>query len=346
LPLVESVYKSIEWEKYQSVFITTPTWFVTIPTDEILKLSNFVKKASPDSKVYYFGNSLGSWTDESKLKTNDIHIRHLNDLFKSDPVNEPVDFEALPTPFYENQKKYIFDLLPFRLKHGCIWGKCRFCSLAKGWNSGYKERSVKNAIQEIEALIDHYKPKMLVCRDNSINGKNLLEFCAGLENFKIPWVAMSRADLSDAEIAALQGAGCRFLYFGLESGSDQVLDQINKGIDSKQMSHFIRTLSDHGIMPAPSLFVGAPGETEDDFAQTAQFIRDHQNFLNVINLYPFMLTPASDFFNLKKTSKNHAIKRLFKLIRICEESGITVCVGEQSAEYILFKKVCPGQTNY
>jgi hypothetical protein len=346
LPLIESVYESIAWEKYRSVFITTPTWFVTVPTDDILKISNYVKKVSPDSKVYFFGNSLGSWTDESKLKANGIHILHLNDLFKLDPVNEPVDFEVLPAPLYENRKKYIFDLLPFRLKHGCIWGKCKFCSLAKGWNSGYRERSAKKAIQEIQALIDQYNPKMLVCRDNSINGNNLLEFCAGFENVNIPWVGMSRADLSDAEIAALQNAGCRFLYFGLESGSDRVLDQINKGIDSKQMSHFIRTLSDHGLMPAPSLFVGAPGETEDDFAQTVQFIRDHQNYLDVINLYPFMQTPASDFFNLNKKTNHHAVTRLIELIRICEESGITVCVGEQSAEYILFKKVYPGQTNY
>jgi len=346
LPFVESVYASIAWEKYRSVFITTPSWFVTIPTDDILKISDCVKKASPDCKVYFFGNSLGSWTDESKLKVNDIQILHLNNLFKSDPVNEPVDFESLPTPLYENRGKYVFDLLPFRLKHGCSWGKCKFCSLAKGWNSGYKERSAKKAIQEIEALIERYNPEMLVCRDNSINGDNLLEFCAGFENVDVPWVAMGRADLSDAEIAALQKAGCRFLYFGLESGSDRVLDRINKGIDSKQMAHFIRTLSDHGIMPAPSLFVGAPGETEDDFARTVQFIRDHHNYLNVINIYPFMPTPASDFFSLKEKPTHHAVTRLIELIKICEESGITVCVGEQSAEYVLFKKVYPGQTNY
>ena len=346
LSLVEKEYESISWEKYQSVFITTPTWFVTIPTEDILQLSHFVKMASPNSEVYFFGNSLGSWTDENKLKENNIHILHLNDLFNLNPVNEPVDFDALPTPLYENREKYIFDLLPFRLKHGCTWGKCSFCSLARGWNSGYRERSAKKALQEIEALIDRYNPEMLVCRDNCINGDNLLEFCDGFKNFKIPWVAMGRADLSDKEIEALQSAGCRFVYFGLESGSDRVLDQMNKGIDAKQMSDFIRTLFDHNIMPAPSLIVGTPGETEDDFIQTKEFILNHQNYLDFINLYPFMYTPASAVSETKEKSNQHTAIRLNELVRICKDTGIFVCMGEQSAEYILFKKVCPGQINY
>lgn len=346
LPSVAEQYASIAWEKYQSVFITIPTWFVTVPTEDILKLCREIKKTSPDITVYFFGNSLGSWTDENQLKDNDIRTTHLNDLFKMNPVSEPVDFDALPTPLFKNRKKYIFDLLPFRLKHGCIWGQCKFCSLAKGWNSGYRERAAKKAIQEVEALINQYGPRMLVCRDNSINGNNLLEFCAGLQNFHIPWVAMSRANLSKKEVAALGNSGCRFLYFGLESGSDRVLDQMNKGICSEQMSRFIRTLGENGIMPAPSLFVGSPAETEDDFAQTVQFILDHQNYLDVVNLYPLMLTPASDFSKWQKKSHRQMLIRLNTLIRICRDCGLTVCLGEQTAEYVLCKKVYTGDANY
>ncbi|MCJ7618443.1 MAG: hypothetical protein MUO43_18105 [Desulfobacterales bacterium] len=171
---VQEVYKSVCWEKYQSVFITTPSWFVTVPTEDVLNLSSFIRKESPHSKIIFLGNSLGTWTDEAKLRSNHIHITHLNDLYKMAPINEPVNYDSLPTPVYENRKKYIFDILPFRLKHGCVWGKCRFCSLARGWNSGYMERSAKGAAVEIEELINNYNPKMLVCRDNSINGNNLL----------------------------------------------------------------------------------------------------------------------------------------------------------------------------
>jgi hypothetical protein len=336
----------IPWHTYQKIFITTPSWFVTIPTEDILKTSKLIKKAAPTVELFFFSNSLGSWTDEKKLAENNIHILHLNDLFKLKPVNTPVDFDALPTPQYENRKNYIFDLLPFRLKHGCIWGKCRFCSLAKGWNAGYKERSAKKAYQEIQALITKHNPQMLVCRDNSINGANLIEFCNLFEHFKKPWVAMGRADLSNSEIIALQKAGCRFIYFGLESGSDRVLNDFNKGIRSKQISEFIKTLHDRGIMPAPSCIVGAPDENRDDFEKTKHFILEHQKYLDIINVYPLRQTPGSDFTTMKIKANRQTQNRLNEMIEEFVTAGLRVFVGEQSAEYVLLKKVYPGPANY
>ncbi len=343
---VEKEYNQIPWKDYQAVFITTPSWFVTVPTEDILKLSNLIRGKARHCKIVFFCNSLGSWTDENKLKKNNVYLSHLNDLGEMNSGNKPVCYDSLPAPEYGNREKYIFNILPFRLKHGCIWGKCKFCSLARGWNSGYMERSAQKVIQELEALIDKYDPKMLVCRDNSLNGNNLLEFCEYFEKFKKPWAGMSRADLSNKEIKSLHRAGCKFIYFGLESGSDRVLNELTKGIGSKQMSRFTKTLYDHNIIPAPSLFVGSPDETEDDFEKTTRFIIDHKDFLDIINLYPLRITPASDFALMRKESNSNTLTRLKKLIGICEDIGIKVCVGEQSAEYVLIKKVYPDELNY
>ena len=148
---VEMELTQISWKDYQKIFITSPSWFVTVPTEDILNLSNHIRRESQHSVIFFFGNSLGSWTDENELKSNGIKILHLNDLFQLDAVNEPVNYDSFPTPVYEDREKYIFDILPFRLKHGCNWGKCRFCSLAKGWNSGYLERSANKVVEEIEA---------------------------------------------------------------------------------------------------------------------------------------------------------------------------------------------------
>ncbi|MCJ7618442.1 MAG: radical SAM protein [Desulfobacterales bacterium] len=156
-----------------------------------------------------------------------------------------------------------------------------------------------------------------------------------------PWGGMARADLSEKEIEALEKTGCRLIYFGLESGSDRVLNEINKGIGSRQMSRFIRALHDHNIMPAPSLFVGTPGETEDDFEKTVQFISDHKDFFDIINLYPLRVTPGSDFSLTKTEPNSNTPIRLNRMISLCRDIGIKVCVGEQSAEYVLFKSVYP-----
>jgi hypothetical protein len=336
-------YAAISWKKYPQVYVTTPSWFPTVPTEAVLRLSRAIKRVSPDTRVFFFGNSLGSWTKERGLKKNGVQTVHLNDLFAADANAKPVIYDLLPTPVYENRNKYLFDLLPFMLKHGCSWGRCRFCSLSRGWNSGYLERSAKAAIKELEVLIDRYDPKVLVCRDNSLNGHNLNEFCGYLKRFKKPWGGMSRADLTGKEIDSLWRAGCRVIFFGLESGSDRALRAINKGITTKQMSGFIKRLHSCGILPAPSLMIGAPGEGRGDFEKTIQFLADHRGYFDVVNVYPFMATPASEFGSQKKQPDTNAPMRLFQFIQWCKDLRLKVCVGEQCIEYCLFKWVYTGR---
>ena len=198
-------------------------------------------------------------------------------------------------------------------------------------------------IKELEALIDQYDPAVLVCRDNSLNGHNLIEFCGYLERFNKPWCGMSRADLSGKKIQALRRAGCRVIFFGLESGSDRTLRAMNKGITSKQMSDFIKRLHSCGILPAPSLIIGAPGERRVDFEKTIQFLMDHRRYFEVVNVYPFMATPASEFGFQKKQPEKNAPIRLFRFIQTCEDLGLKVIVGEQCIEYVLFKRICKGE---
>jgi radical SAM superfamily enzyme YgiQ (UPF0313 family) len=337
---IDRHYAAIPWKNYHLVYVTPPSWFPMVTAAEVLRLSRAVKRVSPGTRIFFFGNSLASWTNEGELKKNGVQPVHLNDPFAKDATAKPVRYDLLPPPVYKHRDKYMFDLLPFTLKHGCSWGRCRFCSLSKGWNSGYLLRSAKAAIRELELLIDRYDPKVLVCRDHSINGKNLIEFCSYLEGINKPWCGQSRADLSDKKIQALWKAGCTEIYFGLESGSDRTLSVMNKGITSKQMSDFIKRLHSNGILPAPSLIIGAPGEGREDFEKTIRFLTDHKRYLDVVNVYPFMATPASEFSSQKKPPDNTAAIRMFRFIQACEDLGLKVILGEQSIEYFLFKRIC------
>jgi hypothetical protein len=339
---IDREYAAISWMEYALVYVTPPSWFPMVPTGAVLRLYRAVKRASPDTRVLFFGNSLGSWTNEEELKNHGIQTVHLNDLLAMNGTAKPVRYDLLPTPVYKNWDKYLFDLLPFTLGHGCPWGRCRFCSLSKGWNSGYLERSAKAAIKELEELIDRYNSAVLVCKDNSLGGPNLLEFCGNIENFNKPWCGESRADLSREKIEALRRAGCRLIFFGLESGSDRTLRVINKGITAKQMSDFIKRLHSSGILPVPSLIIGIPGERREDFDKTIQFLVDHRRYLDVVNIYPFMASPASEFTSQKKRHSPDTSMRMFQIIQACGDLGLKVCVGEQCLEYILFKRVCNG----
>ena len=348
-PLFEAIgthidrhYAAISWKKYPLVYVTPPAWFPMVPAEAVLRLSRAITRGSPNTKVFFFGSSLGSWTNEEDLKKHGVQPVHLNDLFAMNGTAKPVRYDLLPTPIYEHREKYLFNLLPFTLKHGCSWGRCRFCSLSRGWNSGYLERSAKAVIKELETIVDQYDPAVLVCRDHTLNGRNLIEFCGYFERFNKAWCGQSRADLSGKKIEALRKAGCRGIFFGLESGSDRTLRAMNKGITSKQMSDFIKRLHANGIFPAPSVIIGAPGERREDFEKTIQFLADHRRYFDFVNVYPFMRTPSSEFRSQKRKLDKNGPMRLFKFIQTCEDLGLKVIFGEQSIEYFLFKRICKG----
>ncbi len=339
---IEGHYASVNWKKYPLVYVTPPSWFPMVPADAVLRLSRAITRISPHTKVFFYGNSLGSWTKEEQLKKHGVRTVHLNDLFALSGTAKPVRYDLLPNPMYGHRGKYLFDMLPFTLKHGCSWGRCRFCSLSRGWNSGYLERSIKPVIKELEAIIERYDPALFVCRDHTLNGHNLIEFCSCFERFKTQWCGQSRADLSGKKIEALRKSGCRGIFFGLESGSDTMLQAMNKGITSKQMSDFIKRLHGNGILAAPSLFIGAPGEDRADFEKTIQFLVHHRRYFDLVNIYPFMATPASEYSSKKKQPDANTLIRILQFIRTSEDLGLKVCLGEQSIEYTLFNRILTG----
>lgn len=340
---VDELYGEVPWENYPWVYITPPTWFPTVPADAIVRLSRSIWRVSPKTEICFFGNSLGSWTDEEKLRNHGVQLRHLNDLHAAEPTIEPVRYDGLPTPVYRHRENYLLPLLPFALKHGCAWGRCKFCSFCSGWNTGHLERSAAKAIEELEILIDRYDPPALVCRDHSLNGQHLMEFCRSFERFQKDWCGQSRADLTEEQIAALRKSGCKLIYFGLESGSDRMLQSVNKGITSQQMSDFMRRLHSYEIFPAPSVVIGAPGEERSDFEKTIQFLVDHRRYVEVVNAYPFMTTPASDFTSRGGQPNRDVTIRLFEFIRTCEDLGLKISLGEQSIEHFLYTWLCTRQ---
>ena len=95
------------------------------------------------------------------------------------------------------------------------------------------------------------------------------------KKFSFSWSSFARASALTPELTRLmKKSGCEFVDLGLESGSQVILDRMDKRLSRQQSMEAVQMLNDYGIVSRGSFIVGYPGETEDTFAETIDFINE------------------------------------------------------------------------
>jgi radical SAM superfamily enzyme YgiQ (UPF0313 family) len=226
----------------------------------------------------------------------------------------------------ENKRQRIteLDALPFPARHlmplnlynipgtiltsrGCP-GECGFCAGPTILGRKYIMRSAENVINEVQTCVDFFKLTSFYFVDDTMthNTKRLLEICEGLKKIKIPshinrklkWTCESRVDVISLEILQeMKKAGCTTIQFGMESGSQQLLDQLGKKITLKQLEMAVALSRQAGISPVLSMVFPHPNENEETLGQTFRFIR-HLYELGAEKIVPSLLTlfPGTTFY--------------------------------------------------
>jgi radical SAM superfamily enzyme YgiQ (UPF0313 family) len=159
---------------------------------------------------------------------------------------------------------------------GCPFG-CIFCAwpqLMYGGNS-YRTRSPKDVVDEIEDCVKRYGFKSFYFDDDTFNigKKRVLALAREIKDrgLNLPWAIMARADQMDREIlGALKDAGLTALKYGVESGSQALLDQACKGLDLEKVTRTVRDTRELGISYHLTFMFGLPGETLETARQTIE----------------------------------------------------------------------------
>jgi hypothetical protein len=197
-------------------------------------------------------------------------------------------------------------ILPYSASSGCYWRRCAFCP-EKAEANAYRPVSDNQVISELaqwNVLHDPGKttrPALIHLTDNAIRPSLLRKMT--LHPPGIPWYGFARIskDLTDPEFClSLKRAGCAMLKLGIESGSQRVLDELDKGIDLRMASETLIALHQAGIATYVYLLFGTPPEQESDALQTLDFVIRHQEWIDFLNVAIFNL-PAfgSDTENLE-----------------------------------------------
>ena len=184
-------------------------------------------------------------------------------------------------------------ILPYAASTGCYWNKCLFCPETAEDNP-YRPVATDKVLREVSSLCQRHEPSLIHFLDNAISPALMKGLAAQPPG--PPWYGFARVSelLADVDFChSLRASGCLMLKLGLESGDQQVLDNMGKGIDLVLVSQVLAALQAAGILTYVYLLFGTPSEDEHSARRTMAFTCDHHTEIGFVNLAIFNLPLAS-----------------------------------------------------
>lgn len=251
---------------------------------------------------------------EGRKKLSDIHgifYRDNNRIKKGRPLEVIEDLDSLYFPARHLVEKYDYGYFPFGLQlkkkvtamitsRGCPFS-CRFCSrygnIIDGW--GFRQRSVENILQECEEIDGKYGSLLIVDDNFLVDKKRAHRIFDGLIEMGMEselFIEGTRVDSADKELyQKMKKAGVKYLYFGLESGNQDVLDFYNKKTTLSQIKKAINLSRKMNFITLGNFILGAPIEKKEHIERTIKFACSLP--LDVVSFGPLVYMCGSQLWN-------------------------------------------------
>mgnify|MGYP001600702383 CR=1 FL=1 len=214
------------------------------------------------------------------------------------------DLNGLPFParLLAPYKKY-FSVLSYRrpvttmfTSRGCPY-KCLFCDRPQ-LGKNFRARSAGNVVDEMEECQNIGIKEIFIYDDTfGIDRQRVLDICAEVKKrgLNIAWDIRTRVNTVDEEILrALKQAGCQRIHYGVEAGTQKILNVLRKGITLKQAESAFALTKKIGIQTAGYFMIGSPTETKEDVFQTIKFMKKiDPDYVHITITTPF---PATDLY--------------------------------------------------
>ena len=210
------------------------------------------------------------------------------------------DIDVLPAPSRHkiDLEKYLHawktrhghSAVSISTQRGCPY-TCRWCSTAV-YGQSYRRRSAQHVVDEIIVLQKNYNFDHIWFVDDvfTVSHKWLREFQEALQQREVTvqFECITRADrLNDEVLQMLRACGCFRVWIGAESGSQRIIDAMDRRVDVHQVRAMIQSARKHGIQAGTFIMLGYPGETEADIRETVRHLKDSNPDLFTITVaYP------------------------------------------------------------
>ncbi|MCI5207838.1 MAG: radical SAM protein [Candidatus Electrothrix sp. ATG2] len=200
----------------------------------------------------------------------------------------------------------LFPMVTITTSRGCPH-RCFFCVYPQTMmGHRLRNRSVDNVVDEMEYIIANFpEVKAIFFEDDTFpaNKKRCIAICEEIirRKIKISWTANARVDVDLETMQVMKKAGCRCLCVGFESGNQQLLERMKKGITLEQSHAFMQAARKAGILVHGCFMVGLPGETRETMEETLNLAISLQP--DAIQMYPVMVYPGTEAYAWYKEKK-------------------------------------------
>lgn len=198
-------------------------------------------------------------------------IRDINDL--PFPAREKINIQAYFDAWREHHGESAMTVSTMR---GCPY-TCKWCSRAV-YGLSYRRRSPELVADELAMIQEHFAPDMLWFVDDvfTVNPRWMREFKEALDarQLSVRYECITRADRMNEEmIQLLKDTGCARVWIGAESGSQKVIDLMDRRVKVEQVRDMIQRAQEEGIQAGTFIMLGYPGETEEDIHETVHHLK-------------------------------------------------------------------------
>jgi len=233
---------------------------------------------------------------------------------------ETISLSKLPLPDFTdlNLSSYFNPepVLPVIFSRGCKWRKCRFCAHNFSY-SGYRSRNISQFVDYLSKLNRKSGVRNFYFADQYVDAPDMKMLAEEILNrgLNIYFHIMGRPtnDYTPEVLQTLFRAGCRWISWGIESGSQRLLDLSRKGTSVETIRNVIRNSNQTGISNLLMLIFGLPTSKEEDFNATLDLLDDLRDSVDAVTSSCFQLFDKTVFavqaktFGLKITGR----ERLF-----------------------------------
>ena len=238
-------------------------------------------------------------------------------VIKTNPRLKMKDLSSLPQPNREAvpMEKYLQtwksnhgkSSITISTQRGCPY-TCKWCSTAV-YGQSYRRRPASSVVDEILLLKQRYNPDALWFVDDvfTVSHKWIKSFHEEMISRKaiIPFECITRAErLNDEILLMLKEAGCFRIWIGAESGSQRIVDAMDRRVDINLVKQMIQKTNAMGMETGTFIMLGYPGEHEEDINKTINYLKDaNPTHFTITVAYPIKGTALYNEIESKITVK-------------------------------------------